>query len=182
MYCMLPLISVWPISASLVLSQKPPELAIAPHSNSSSPVGSKSGANDQPPPQFAMSQLHGVFATTQLPPASATTWANGLGSRSSLIPTAVALDLSWVISASIHAVPDAYGRVKLSPCPFLIPGPHRPGSAQLDTPSGTTVQPWLASSDLALAGSYGNRSPALPCGDRNGVTGASATGPFVVTP
>src|SRR5271169_3423475 len=118
-----------------------------------------------------MSQSQGILATTQLPAASAVTWSNGLGTRLSLIPTAAALAARCVISDSIHAVPVAYGRVKLSPCPFLIPGPHRAGSAQVDTPPGTTVQPWLASRDFALA-----------LGDRNDVTGASATGPFVMIP
>ena len=100
----------------------------------------KSGENDQPAPQFAMSQSHGALITTQLPPATESTCASGRGSRLSLIPTAPALDASWVISAAIHAVPDAYGSVKLSPCPFLIPAPHRAGSAQVDTPRANNPQ------------------------------------------
>src|SRR5580693_6842375 len=129
-----------------------------------------------------MSQSQGSLATTQLPPATEITWANGLGSRFSLIPTAAALDCSCVISASIHAVPVAYGRVKLMPCPFLTPGPHRLGLAHVDTPLGATVQPWLVSTDLALAGSYGKAWPALPLGDKNAVGGVSDTGPTVSVP
>src|SRR5215469_4955034 len=100
-----------------------------------------------------MSQPQEILATTQLPAASAVTWLNGSGTRLSLIPTVAALEARCVISDSIHAVPVAYGRVKLIPCPFLIPGPHRLGLAQVDTPPGFTVQPWLASSDFARAGS-----------------------------
>ena len=47
--------------------------------------------------------------TTQLPPARAMTWLNGSGLRFSLMPTAAALDCSWVISEVIHAVPFANG-------------------------------------------------------------------------
>src|SRR5580693_905127 len=135
MYCRLPLLSVLLISASLAWSQYPPKLLIAPHSNTSSPVGRKSGEYDQPFPKLTMSQLHGSFATTQLP-ATAPRSLNGLGLRFSLIPTAAALDCSWVTSDWIHEVPLAYKKLKLSGCPFLIPGPHRLGLAQVDTPPG----------------------------------------------
>src|SRR6266568_4218818 len=108
------------------------------------------------PPQFARSQSHGIFATTQLPAAIAVTWSNGLGSRFSLIPIDAAFDCSCVISDVIHDTPVAYGKLKLSPVPFLIPGPHLAGSVQVLTPSGTTFQPWLASRFFALPGLYGN--------------------------
>src|SRR5271165_3110085 len=129
-----------------------------------------------------MSQSHGILATTQLPAASAVTWLNGLGSRFSLIPSASALDCSWVISASVQADPVAYGKLKFSAVPAVIPGPHRLGVAQVVVPPGTTVQPWLVSRLLALAGLYGNGSPALLWGDRNGVTGLLPTGPTVTVP
>ena len=60
--------------------------------------------------------------------------------------------MSWVISESIQAVPVAYGRVKDRPWPCLTPAPHRLGLVQVVVPFGVTFQPWLDSSDLALAG------------------------------
>src|ERR1700751_340264 len=87
------------MSASLVLSQYPPELAAAPQRNSASPVGRKSGAKSQPPFQLAMSQSHGVLVTTQLPPASAITSLADIRFRFSLIPSAAALDCSALISS-----------------------------------------------------------------------------------
>ena len=54
--------------------------------------------------------------------------------------------------------------------PAVTPAPQSPaavpGFTQVDTPLGTTFQPLPASRLLALAGLYGNGSPALPCGDR----------------
>src|SRR6185312_8631903 len=129
-----------------------------------------------------MSQLQDSLATTQLPAAMAVTWSNGLGCRFSLIPTDAALACSWVISEVIQPTPVAYGRLKLRPEPWLIPGPHLAGSVQVVTPFGTTFQPWLVSSFFALAGLYGYGLPALRCGDRNEVTGLLATGPTVGTP
>src|SRR5580700_10902981 len=116
-----------------------------------------------------MSQLHGIFATTQLPAASAVTWSNGLASKFSLIPIDDALDCSCVISAVTQATPVAYGRLKLSPWPILTPAPHRLGLVQVETPPGTTFQPWLVSRLLAFAGLYGYGSPCLPFDDRNEV-------------
>ena len=56
-----------------------------------------------------------------------------------------------------------------------MPAPHCPapvpGSAQLVMPFGTTFQPWLVSSSLALVGLYGNGSPCWPCADRYDVAG-----------
>src|SRR5579871_6098980 len=109
-----------------------------------------------------MSQAQEMRATTQLPPAIAVTWLNGFGSRFSLMPMVLALDCSCVISDAIQSVPVAYGRLKLSAWPFFTPAPHSDGLAQVELPLGTTVQPWLVSSCLALAGLYGNGSPCLP--------------------
>src|ERR1700691_3771803 len=101
----------------------------------------------------------------QLPAARAVTWLNGLASRFSLIPIAAALDCSWVISEVIQDTPVAYGKLKLSPVPAVIPAPHssaaEPGFTQVVTPFGTTFQPWLVSRSLALVGLYGNGSPCL---------------------
>src|SRR5580658_3986605 len=133
-----------------------------------------------------MSQLHGSLATTQLPPAVEITWANGLGARFSLIPIDAAFDCSCVISETIQEVPVAYGRLKLIPCPLLIPAPHspapEPGLMQVLTPFGTTFQPLLVSSDLALLGLNGNWLPDLPCGDSHWVAGTDPTGPTVTFP
>src|SRR6202050_4700797 len=104
MYCRLPLLSVLLMSASLAGSQYPPKLLIAPHMNTASPVGRKSGEYDQPLPKLTMSQLHGSFATTQLP-ACAPSWLNVLGSRFSLMPIDAALDCSAVTSDWTHEVP-----------------------------------------------------------------------------
>ena len=70
------------------------------------------------------------------------------------MPTSEALDCSWVISDAIQSVPVAYGRLKHElPGPWLMPGPHMAaGSVQVVVPFGTTFQPWLVSSALALAG------------------------------
>src|SRR5215469_7104318 len=126
-----------------------------------------------------MSQLQEVCATTQLGAPMAVTWLNGLGSRFSLIPTSAAFDCSWLISESIQLTPVAYGKLNTSWWPLLIPGPQRLGSWQVVTPLGTTFQPWLASSALALSGLYGNGSPCLPWGDRYCVAGYVPTGPTV---
>src|ERR1700722_3475936 len=99
-----------------------------------------------------MSQLHEILATTQLPAAIAVTWLNGLGSRLSLMPTCDALDWSWVISCAIPSVPVAYGRVKDSCWPCLMPAPHLAGSVQEVVPPATTFQPWLVSSCFAFVG------------------------------
>src|ERR1700729_2395334 len=132
-----------------------------------------------------MSQVHGIFPTTQLPPAP--TWAAGFGSRFSLMPSCAAFDWSWAIIAAIHWTPVAYGKLKLRVLPAAIPGPHLAGSTQLLTPPGTTFQPWLVSRLLALAGLYGNGpmpepTCALPVGDRNWVAGVLPTGPTVGVP
>src|ERR1700685_2916918 len=99
-----------------------------------------------------MSQSQEMCATTQLPAAIAVTWSNGLGSRLSLMPTPEALDCSWVISCAIQSVPVAYGRVKESGWPCLMPAPHLAGSVQVVVPFGTTVQPLLVSRSFALVG------------------------------
>src|SRR6516225_4967832 len=101
----LSLVSVLLIRASFSGLQYPPELAIAPHLNRVSPVGAKSGPNNQPLPQFAMSQLHGSLATLQLPTACSTTWPNDSGRGLTLMPTSEALDWSRVISCAIQLVP-----------------------------------------------------------------------------
>ena len=64
----------------------------------------------------------------------------------------------------------------------MIPGPHLAGSAQVVTPFGATVQPWLASRLLALPGLYGNGSPCRPVAESHLVTGVAATGPTVTAP
>src|SRR5260370_29335484 len=129
-----------------------------------------------------MSQLHGIFATLQLPPARAVTWLNGLGCRLILIPTREALDCSCCISWVIHWVPEAYGIVNSNCCPDLTPLPHRLGFVQVLTPFGVIFQPWLDSRLFALAGLYGHGLPAFSCGDRNLVTGLDPTGPRVSVP
>src|SRR6516225_8501852 len=101
----LSLVSVLLIRASFSGLQYPPELAIAPHLNSVSPVGAKSGPNNQPLPQLAISQLHGSLATLQLPAASAAIWPNDSGCRLILMPASEALDRSCVISCAIQLVP-----------------------------------------------------------------------------
>src|SRR6201992_943091 len=132
-----------------------------------------------------MSQLHGIFPTTQLPPAP--TWLAGLGSRFSLMPTCAAFDWSSVITDAIQAPPLAYGKLKLMVLPAGIPGPHLAGSTQVLTPPGMTFHPWLASRALALPGLYGyGPTPesvcALPVDDRNWFTGVLPTGPTVGVP
>src|ERR1700733_3717731 len=132
-----------------------------------------------------MSQLHGMWPTTQLPPAP--TSLAGFGSTFSLMPTCAAFDCSCVIIDVIQATPLAYGKTKLRGLPAVIPGPHLAGSAQVLVPPGTTFQPWLVSSALALAMLNGNgptpeASCALPSDDRNGVVGVLPTGPTVGTP
>src|SRR5215469_10821630 len=97
-----------------------------------------------------MSQAHEIPATLQLPAARAVTWLNGLGCRLILIPTREALDCSCCISWVIHWVPEAYGMLKVSPCPDLTPLPHRLGFVQVLTPLGVTFQPWLASRLCAI--------------------------------
>src|SRR5215469_7584851 len=114
-----------------------------------------------------MSQAHEMCATTQLPPAIAVTWLNGLGSMFSLMPSELALDCSWVISEAIQSTPVAYGRLKVSAWPCLMPAPHSDGLVQVVEPLSTTFQPWLVSRSLALVGLYGNGSPCLPVADRN---------------
>ena len=64
----------------------------------------------------------------------------------------------------------------------MIPGPHLAGSVQVSVPFGTTVQPWLVSRLLALAGLYGNGSPFRPVADSHLVAGVAATGPTVTAP
>src|SRR5262249_17561248 len=118
-----------------------------------------------------MSQAQEMCATTQFPPAIAVTWLNGLGSRLILMPIVLAFDCSCVISDAIQSVPVAHGMVELSACPCLTPGPHSAGWTQVVVPLGTTCQPWLLSSSLALAGLYGNGSPCWPFGDRYWVDG-----------
>src|SRR5579863_6028997 len=109
-----------------------------------------------------MSQAQEMCATTQLPPAIAVTWLNGLGSRFSLMPSELALDCSCVISEAIQSVPVAYGKLKVSAWPCFTPVPHSEGSVQVVLPFATTFQPWLVSRSLALVGLYGNGSPCLP--------------------
>src|SRR6516225_8010318 len=101
----LSLVSVWLTRASFSGLQYPPELAIAPHLNRVSPVGAKSGPNNQPLPQFAISQLHGSLAALQLPTACAATWPNDSGCGLIRMPTSAALDWSCVISWAIQLVP-----------------------------------------------------------------------------
>src|SRR5262249_45966910 len=98
----LSLVSVLLIRASFSGLQYPPELAIAPHLNKVSPVGAKSGPNNQPLPQ-----LHGSLATLQLRTACAATWPNDSGCGLILMPTSEALDWSRVISCAIQLVPAA---------------------------------------------------------------------------
>ena len=129
-----------------------------------------------------MSQLHGVLTATQLAAATDVTWLIGSGCRFSLIPACAALDCSSAISDASQPRPLAYGKWKLRVLPWAIPGPHLAGSAQLVAPPGTTFQPWLDSSPLALAMLNGNGSPCLPFGDRNLVTGTLPTGPTVTEP
>src|SRR5690348_1894442 len=129
-----------------------------------------------------MSQLHGILATLQLPAARAVTWLNGLGCRLILIPTREPLDCSCCISWVTHWVPVAYGRLNCRPWPCLTPGPHRLGLVQVLTPLGVIFQPWLDSRLLALSGLYGNGLVVLSCGDINGVSGVSPTGPGVSVP
>src|SRR5579863_7912739 len=102
-----------------------------------------------------MSQLHGALMTTQLPPTWEITSANGLGIGCSLIPTREPADWSWSISDSTQPTPLSNTKLKLSGVPLVMPGPHLAGSVQVVVPFGTTVQPWLASTVLALPGSYG---------------------------
>src|SRR5579872_2469071 len=106
-----------------------------------------------------MSQAQEMCATTQLPPPMAVTWLNGLGSRLSLMPSVLALDCSCVISEAIQSVPVAYGRLKVSAWPFLMPVPHADGLVQVVLPLSTTFQPWLVNRFLAWVGLYGNGSP-----------------------
>ena len=54
-----------------------------------------------------MSQLHGRLATLQLPEYAPTTVLNVPGFRFSLMPSAAALDCSWVSSDTCHACPVA---------------------------------------------------------------------------
>src|SRR5258708_2800535 len=129
-----------------------------------------------------MSHPHETLATLQLPAAAAITWFKGSGSRFSLIPILAALDCNCRISDAIQPVPVAYGRLKVRPVPLVMPGPHRLGVTQVDTPFGTTFQPLLASRLLAWPGSYGNGSPCLPLAESHEVTGALPTGPTVRFP
>src|SRR5258706_9239040 len=133
-----------------------------------------------------MSQSHGIFATLQLPPARAVTCANGLGSRLSLIPIVAAFDCSCCITDPIHAVPLAYGMVKLSVEPAVTPAPQSraavPGFTQVDVPFGTIFQPLLASRVFALPGLNGNGPPALPWDDSHVVAGEAPTRPTVALP
>src|SRR5215472_8845349 len=101
------LASVLLMRASFSGVQYPPELAIALHLNSVSPVGAKSGPNNQPLPQLARSQLHGSLAALQLPTASAAIWPNGSGRRLILMPASEAADWSCVISCAIQLFPAA---------------------------------------------------------------------------
>src|ERR1700735_863361 len=105
-----------------------------------------------------MSQLHGMWPTTQLPPAP--TSLAGFGSTFSLMPTCAAFDCSCVIIDVIQATPLAYGKTKLRALPAAIPGPHLAGSTQVLVPPGTTFQPWLVSSALAFAMLKGERAVA----------------------
>jgi len=43
-------------------------------------------------------------------------------------------------------------KLKLSPLPLVMPGPHRLRLLHVLTPFGFTVQPWLVSRLLALPG------------------------------
>src|ERR1700733_9329256 len=132
-----------------------------------------------------MSQLHGIFPTTQLPPAP--TCAAGFGSRFSLMPTCAEFDCSWAIIDVIQETPLAYGKTKLRGLPAAIPGPHLAGSTQVLVPPGTTFQPWLVSRAFALATLNGNGPMPeavcdLPSDDKNSVAGVLPTGPTVGTP
>src|SRR5215469_15495202 len=98
------------------------------------------------------------------------------------MPTSEPPDCSWSISVVTQPTPLSYTKLKLSPLPLVTPVPHLAGSAQVDTPFGVTVQPWLASRALAFAGSYGYGSPCLPLADRNEVAGVAAIGPTVGSP
>jgi hypothetical protein len=98
------------------------------------------------------------------------------------MPACAAFDCSSLISDASQLSPLAYGKLKLRVLPWAIPGPHSAGSVQLVLPPGTTVQPWLDNSVLALATLNGNGSPCLPLGDRNLVTGTLPTGPTVTEP
>ena len=123
-----------------------------------------------------MSQLHGVLTATQLAAATEVTWLIGSGCRTSLMPACAAFNCSSLISDASQPRPLAYGKLKLRVFPGAIPGPHLAGSTQLVLPPGTAFQPWLDDSALALATLNGNRSPCLPFGDRNFVTGTRPTG------
>src|SRR5215510_14554323 len=101
------LASVLSMRASFSGVQYPPELAIAPHLNRVSPVGAKSGPNNQPLPQLARSQLHGSLATLQLPTASVAIWPKGSGRGFILMPASEASDWSCVISRASQVVPAA---------------------------------------------------------------------------
>src|ERR1700735_4832831 len=100
----------------------------------------------------------------------------------SLIPTCAAFDCSSVISDASQLKPLAYGKLKLSALPWAIPGPHLAGSTQVVGPPGTTFQPWLVSSALALAMLNGNGSPFFPSADRNLLTGVLPTGTTATGP
>src|ERR1039458_8187779 len=65
------------------------------------------------------------------------------------------------------------------PSPLLIPVPHRLGFWQVVVPPGTTFQPWLDSSWLAVDGE--NAQGALPIAEvlTSGLGGASGIGPHV---
>src|SRR5271156_6355222 len=103
------------------------------------------------------------------------------------MPTCAAFDCRASIADASQPRPVAYGRLKLRALPLAIPGPHLAGSAQVVVPPGTTVQPWLDSSALALAMLNGYApvpasTSALPAGDRNLLTGVLPTGPTVGSP
>src|ERR1700733_8493878 len=129
-----------------------------------------------------MSQSHDTLRAPQLAAATEVTWLSGWGSMFSLMPTCAALDCSSVISDASQVKPLAYGKLKTSVLPWAIPGPHLAGSTQVGAPPGTTFQPWLVSSALALAMLNGNGSPFLPSADRNLLTGVLPTGPTVTEP
>src|SRR5580700_11785080 len=103
------------------------------------------------------------------------------------MPTCAAFDCRAAIADASQPRPVAYGKLKLRVLPLGIPGPHLAGSAQVVVPPGTTVQPWLDSSALALAmlNGYGpcpDLVAAWPAGDRNLLTGTLPTGPTVGEP
>src|ERR1700683_3558254 len=129
-----------------------------------------------------MSQSHDTLTATQLAAATEVTWLIGWGSMLSLMPTCAAFDCSSVISDASELKPLPYGKLKLSVVPWATPGPHLAGSTQVVGPPGTTFQPWLVSSALALAMLDGNGSPFFPSADRNLLTGGLTTRPSVTEP